>query len=352
MGSAGALTSEEVHLARTLISAGLKDADAYAAIAMYTRAHSRPEEEIIDIMSLYAGLSGHNTAQKALAELRRKNWIIESSPHQSSKVHLVAHSDFPKIVAEFLNDPKFEYEVQRARRGNAPKIEIIGQMNDPIVYQTFGPKINEATNEILLPMINTTPNLAQVQELQNAARNGVKVKILLATPKLVGLIRGNAAKSIAKQKIDGWIKHAKGIDNFQVKITGRASDLWLASSALIDGRTVRLDIYDPISQRSTQGIMLEIISDSESNIALVFKKLFNESWNGAHEPGCYGKILQLLQSSAIPILLGIIILTTGTFFGSASPEFTFTIGVTTGVVANYLPKIATKASSMLHRIRK
>lgn len=326
MVSAGAITAREAELADRLTAAGVENAQALVAIAMYTRGHTRPESETIDLVRQYSGLSSPGVAESALANARRQGWIVEV-PAADSIVHLTSPPDFPARLAAFLGDPAFECALEAQREQNQPTVEVLGRMHSPGVYESFGAKIGSATHEILLPMINTTPRLAQVADMQAVARTGVEVRLLLATPRLAAKIRGNAVRAEAKNRIEGWRQNANGIKNFHVKLTGRESDLWFASSACIDGRTVRLDIYDPVSQRSTQGVMVEVRSDSSSNLALAFQQLFEDAWRRARDPGAFGFLMSFFRKAWLPLLVALAFAAALLFADPTSIFVAFTGGV-------------------------
>ncbi|MFI8659744.1 hypothetical protein ACIGKR_07120 [Rhodococcus qingshengii] len=156
----------------------------------------------------------------------------------------------------------------------------------------------------------------------------------------------------AKNRIEGWRQNAYGIDNFHVKLTSRESDLWFASSACIDGRTVRLDIYDPVSQRSTQGVMVEVRSDSSSNLALAFQQLFEDAWRRARNPGPFGFLMSLFRKWWLPLLVALGFAAAVIFADQNSAFVAFAGGVAAGLVANYLPQVPHTVSVMADRLRR
>lgn len=350
MGSAGAVTAREAELVDRLVSAGIESTQALVTIMMYTRGHARPEIETIDIVRQYSGLSAPGIAESALANARRQNWLEEVST--GSVVLLSSPQDLPAMLASFLADPGFEHALKAQREQNQPTVTVLGGMHSPEVYESFGPIIQSASDEILLPMINTTPRLAQVKDLQAAARSGVEIRVLLATPRLAAKIRGNAIKAESADRIRAWQQNAKGIDTFRIRVTNRESDLRFASSACVDGRTVRIDIFNPSSQRSTQGVMVEARSDTNSNLALVFQQIFNDAWRRAHAAGPLGYPMSLLKKSWLPLLTILAFAAALVFSDRSSVIVAFTGGVVAGLVSNYLPRVPNIVSEMLDRLRR
>ncbi|WP_367127930.1 hypothetical protein [Saccharothrix sp. HUAS TT1] len=351
MASAGSLSAREIALAERLISAGLDQPQAVLAVAMCTRGHARPEREVVDLVRQYPGLSTPGVAEAALAALRRRGWVVEREV-KDTMVLCSASPDLPVQSAEFVGDPAFAEAMRQSRSVNQPEVRILGHMHDPGVYETFGPRIRTATHEILLPMINTTPNLAQVADLQSVARSGVSVRVLLAAPKLAARIRGNVSLAESKGRIEGWVRNSDGYDNFEVRVTNRASDLWAASSMYLDGRLLRFDVFDPVSQRTTQGVMVEVVADGVTNLALIFKAMFDEAWQRSRRPGFTGALTAITRVIWLPVIAALAFGVALLLASPSSVPVAFTGGVLAGLISNYLPRVPEAVSRVVERLRR
>lgn len=91
------------------------------------------------------------------------------------------------------------------------------------------------------------------------------------------------AARIAREAISGWKENARGISNFKVRVSHHVEDTYIASWMLIDGKVLRIDIYDPIRQRSLEGFMVEVTSlvGQDLNIVVVFREYFWRAWGRA-----------------------------------------------------------------------
>ncbi len=351
MSRAGSMSPYEIKLADRLISGGIERPQAVLAVAMYTRGHSRPEREIVDLVRQYPGLSTPGVAEAAFSALRRRGWIVEQEV-TGTIILCSATPDFPEKAADFLKDPTFTKALKEQRRSNQPSVQLLGHMHDVGVYESFGPTIRTATHEIMLPMINTTPNLTQVADLRAVAESGVTVRILLASPKLAAKLRGNTSLIEARRRLDGWMLHSKGIENFYIRVTSHASDLWLASSMCIDNRLVRLDIFDPQSQRTTQGVMVEAISDGSSNLALLFQASFENGWRRSYTPTATGALAAFIRRAWLPTIIGASFALTLVLTPGNSAAVAFTGGIVTGLISNYLPRIPDALGNLVERVRR
>src|SRR3954469_15330830 len=71
------LTQEELELAKDLATKGIPLPAATLAIALITREHSRPEQELLHIVRQYQGLEEPRIAAEAVSDLKRRGWLQE-----------------------------------------------------------------------------------------------------------------------------------------------------------------------------------------------------------------------------------------------------------------------------------
>src|SRR3712207_5072995 len=71
------LTNQEQELVIALKNAGIPIASATLAIVMVTREHARPQAELADIVRHYPNLEDRSTAEAAIADPKRRGWLIE-----------------------------------------------------------------------------------------------------------------------------------------------------------------------------------------------------------------------------------------------------------------------------------
>jgi hypothetical protein len=264
---------------------GIPGGSAALAVAMVTREHSRPESELLDIVRQYQALESSADALEAIADLRRRGWLMEEISYGVALVQQAP--DLKHQLALVLKDPTIESRLSMLRSVHDPYVRIIGQMNDSAVYTTYLNLLRNAQSEICLPMLATTPKLNSVPILQDRAEKGVRVRVLLGATDVVGRLRGEIMRGVAADSIAGWRAHARGRKCFELRIAHEQADMELATCMLIDGTVLRFDVYDPRRQRSLQGVMIEVSSphDLELNLVRLFKDRFEEAWSHSRPAG-------------------------------------------------------------------
>ena len=165
-----------------------------------------------------------------------------------------------------------------------PFVRIVGPMKDEIVYSSFLELLTSAQKRICLPMLATTPYDETVKILKERAEAGVQIQLLLGSPvALVARWRGETMRKIAFERIDRWQVLFRSYDNVDIRISHHAKDMAIASSVGIDNIIARYDVYDPYSQRSLEGVMIEASSPQgmSLNIVRIFYDMFDDSWRRA-----------------------------------------------------------------------
>jgi hypothetical protein len=279
------LTADEVTIVNDLRRAGLAPGSAALAVAMATREHSRPEAELVDIVRQYQSLETKLAAADAINDLKIRGWLSEYVSYGTTLLR--AAPDLRTQIARRLTTPSVADRLLMLRAVNDPYVQVIGHMNDEVVYTSYLDVLRGARSEICLPMLATTPTLASVPILQERAANGVNAKILLGEPSLVARLRGKSMAGVAADAIAGWRAHAKGRPAFKVRVATNEADLTLATSLIVDGQLLRVDVYDPRRQRSLQGVLLEVKSpaDLELNLVRVCLEQFERAWRRARPAG-------------------------------------------------------------------
>jgi hypothetical protein len=349
VSGAGSLTSTELTLAERLSESGFGHAEATLAVAIFTRDHYRTQEELIDQIKIYPGLSERAEALSAISSLTARKWILKEERAPGIAIFR-ANPAIPEMYLEEVEDPKLVQLLNRERLNQSVIVTILGHMRDPIVYESFGSKIRNTQNDLMLPMIHTSPNLRQVQEITEIAKSGARVRVLLATPTLTFKLRGNSARSASRTAIKGWLKNSEGIRSFQVRVTNIQSDLLLASSVSFDDRLVRINFFDPVRQRTTQGTMVEIQADTPSNISMLFADHFNTAWSRAREPTFRGTVAWCIRRYWLLLTAAVLGAITATTINN-STTFAFLSGILTGIVTNFLPRVPDWTQQVISRLR-
>ena len=259
-------------------------------------------------------------------------WLVESDSYGVRLIHIAP--DLRDKIATRLNDHGLARRLSEMRAYLLPNMRIAGTMNDALVYQEYLDVIRGAQEEICLPMLATSPNLSSVPLLRERASKGVKVKILLGSPKLTAKLRGATMEGASKDSIHGWIRNSENHPRMCVKVCDSAEAMQIASCMMVDRRLLRFDVYDPWNQRSLEGIMLEIKSPSilDLNIIRIFRTHFESAWNEAKPISAFGKGLWHIRRGwrwycfGILVLLGSLAVKLGSsnwtgIFSSAAASF-------------------------------
>jgi hypothetical protein len=263
---------------------------------MATRQHARPERELLDIVLQYPGLENRISAEAALRELRALEWVVN---RDSESLTLTAQSpDLLEHIGKRLQDGEVPDQLAALRAKLHPNAaRVLGPMTDGSVYSTYLELLRSAQDEICLPMLVTTSQLASVEILRERAMAGVRVKILVGAPSVVAAMRGETMRPRAEQRTKEWVRNLGDLPTVEIRVSHDIEDMGLGSCMAIDSRIVRIDVYDPSQQRSLQGIMLELANPQglDLNLVRIFLELFRGAWDRARPVTLPGRIAWRLR---------------------------------------------------------
>jgi hypothetical protein len=322
-------------LVRRLRSVGMNESVARLAVIMHIYRYERAEEGIIRIVGRHVGLEDHSVAGRAVSELKGMKWLVPLSFH--GWPYLAAAPDIARMMAEKLNDLSLEGQIQQLRVApDSDSVRILGGMNKIEVYVTFLEALSSAKNEICLPMLATSPDQYSLPIIQERAKKGVRVRILLGSPELVSQLRGEHQKYRAEEAFKEWKNSAKGIKKIQVRVVHTVDDMLIASGLSVDGRLVRSDVVD-LHRPTLEGIMVKFEpsgSNDTLNMVRLFQLYFDDVWRRAKPRGFFRTLWWRLAKGwqwglfALFALLGLII--------NTSLKDTFWTGVVGSVAATFL----------------
>jgi hypothetical protein len=326
------LDLDELKIARILELNGLERCAAILAVVMVTRAHARPEAELVEIVRQYPGLESPQEAKRAVEALKSRGWLISTISYGSQLTQQAP--DLRSQIAEKIGDPLIADRLLDMRASLEPFVSVIGPMSDERVYATFMDLLRNAQQEICLPMLATQPYPDTVAILEDRAKAGVRVRILLGDPALVARWRGEPMRKVAEQRIEEWLCKFRKLRTVQIRIAHSLSDLEIASCASFDRRVVRLDVYDPYAQRSLEGVMVEVVSPlgMSLNLSRVFQRVFDSAWERAYIAGRFAKPRWVLRRWW-KFWLGLTLLALGFVPIPLSVWSAVMIGISVGVLA-------------------
>jgi hypothetical protein len=323
---AASLSQGEIDIVGALRAKGVSRSCATMAVIMATREHARPRAELVDIVRQYPGLEDTAEAEAAIAEFMRLGWLIETPLY--GKYFIQQARDLRAKIEEESAHPGVAERLLHLRRTLEESVRSLGSMNDSSVYESYIGLLQQAQSEIILPMLATSPKLSSVPVLKERAAKGVRVLVLLSSPRVVARLRGETMAHVAREAISGWKENARGLPNFEVRVSHRIEDSYIASCMLIDARVLRIDVYDPVRQRSLEGFMLEATSSAgqDLNIVRIFSDYFWRAWGRARPVELRGAIWWCIKKSwewlAFLVFLGLAFALRLTFwsgvFGSAA----------------------------------
>ena len=275
---AAALDRGEIAMAQALQAHGFSRSSAVLAVVMATRAHARPQSELVEIVRQYQGLESAAEARLAIDDLLQRNWVQTSNSYGTTLTHQAPN--LRELIATELRDDRVADQLLAMRANLEPHVRMLGAMKDENVYHTFMELLRSAQQEICLPMLATTPYDETVRILRERAEAGVRVRILLAVPEIVAKWRGEPMRAIAKERIDQWVKTFRDRRSVEVRVCDSQEDMEIATCVAVDNSVVRFDIYDPYTQRSLEGVMVEVISPQGivPNVVRLFQRIFDDAW--------------------------------------------------------------------------
>ena len=286
------LDPEESSLITRLSASGLSRAAATLAVVMATRQHARPERELLDIVLQYPGLENRISAEAALRDLRALQWVVDRDSESPS---LTSQSpDLRGLIGSRLQAPGAPGQLAALCAKLHPNAaRVLGPMTDGPVYSTYLELLRSAQDEICLPMLVTSSQLASVDILRERASAGVRIKILVGAPSVVAAMRGETMRPRAEQRTKEWVRNLGDLPTVEIRVSHNTEDMALGSCMAIDSRIVRIDVYDPNQQRSLQGIMLEIANPQglDLNLVRIFLELFRGAWDRARPVTWPGRII-------------------------------------------------------------
>jgi hypothetical protein len=198
------------------------------------------------------------------------------------------------LIGAFLEDESISAKLLSLRRAHEPSVYVVGPMADYKVYTTYLSLLEGSQSVINMPMLATAPEaLGSLDVITSRAQRGVVVRILLGSPKLISRVRGGVVGESSKKNIKHWKNIVKKSKRIKVRVSNVSKDMIIGTCMSIDGRVLRLDVYDFMKQRSKEGIMLEAsATDGRSlNIIEMFDIYFEQAWVRARPIDLIGSML-------------------------------------------------------------
>jgi len=282
-------------------------------VVMATYNFARSKNDLKTMLSEYPGMDDYEQLEIIIEQALEKGYIKSKSDngilihYMDDESCLLAIKQYGKDIQDKILSCRNAFQESSCvinygilAGGNPPGgMDSLGK-----VYTTFIQTIKDAQKEILLPMINTQAHEVTIEALQQRAKKGVKIKILLAHyDKVASKLRNRKESSISD-----WVKAFEGVPNVSIRIYTNIDDAILASSVIIDRQIVRMCIFDHHKEKTSHGTLIECYKEGvELNLFRILYDKFNDIWERAH-PVNEKKISKLLRNKYMPLFLAIIVL--------------------------------------------
>jgi hypothetical protein len=272
-----------------LYERGLDYVEAAVAVVMTTRGHVRTREQLIDVvLTGYAGLEDVAVTNNAIDQLLARGWLEETETRGVVRCRAVAA--IVGKIQDFTGDEQVGRLLQ-PKGAEFGMVRILGAIGEPEIERSFRLAVGGAQEEIRMPMLGTPANLEFISDLEKRVRQGVHLKVLLASPQVMRTIRGAAQEGRATSSIDGWNKLANAWPNIEVRVTHRVDDMLLAASSGFDRSRVLFAVYDYLEQRSQQSTVIQVHHhDLVPNLVRLFNDHFDSAWQRSQPPGVAGRV--------------------------------------------------------------
>lgn len=171
------------------------------------------------------------------------------------------------------------------------------------INASFLQRLKDARTEILLPMLNTSPNRDVIEILKERATAGIKIKILLPDYK-------NVVTKIRRGKEDvtyGWIEPLNNIDNIEIRIYTHVEDASIYSSVIIDKSICRFCVFDYVREKSSNGTLIEISKNGyDLNLINIIIDCFNGIWMRSR-PVYENKFFHLIKDKKVWLFIALLV---------------------------------------------
>lgn len=333
------LTIPEQQIVGRLRHAGVGAAEATILTVLLTRQYSRPRGDLVATLQHYAGLERAEDVAKGITELLARGFLGEFAIDGSILVGPAV--DLREQVAGLLKDVFLGDELLRLRRLNDDCCTLVGPLRDGAAYSSYRRVLEFAHTQIRMLHVMTDPEALEAIDVMKArAMNGVHIRIIGASPRLAQMLRGAACGAEARRRVASWRRLSARFPQFRYRITETAEDLLFATSVMIDDSLLRLVVYDPVRERSKEGVVVEFgsIDARRLNIIRDFSARFEAAWAGARSPSFLGLVGWAMRSMGEFILGTLLVI--GSLVATTSGVVTLVGESTSAVVVAVLTSIA------------
>lgn len=278
-------SQRENHLRALIQSSPLGLTSRETSILTYISVGSiqRPKAEIIEYLGRFPDLKDAEDLESCIDHLMTTGLLI---PQVSGDRAYLSVADDPGSVL-FPEDPlaanQYRDATSQTSTGHHHPWEAsnLGPHGQADHYATLISSINAARASVDL-IVTSSAQESLVDASRVAARRGVRVRILHASPHVATELRGGFEHDRARAAGRVWRDASRDSRNLQIRAILVKDDAYNAGSCLIDGRMMRYTLFFPLQQRGSDGELIEIVTDSgcpDLSIHLLYRAAFERAWD-------------------------------------------------------------------------
>jgi hypothetical protein len=292
-------TISEQAVAELIASMRVPRAQALVLLAMAQYDYRRPEDDLVEILRRLPRLEDKRSTADAVTQLIHAGLLVRLRSGALEEVRLADARAQPLLTAE----------LGRVAPTAPPVVHgttVLGTPRGGDVYGTFLSLVGNAQREILLWIASASSYRAVLPLLVQRAEAGVKVKVLLADVEAVESVRGAVSTGLARETIADWKAAFRGRPNAQVRLYPKGEDFVFSGSTCIDGKVLRIVVYDWRRQRGMDGEFVEFVNPVglELNVFEVYRARFEHAWRRANRLSGLVNALRWLWRFDAEIVLG------------------------------------------------
>jgi hypothetical protein len=345
------LSAAEQKVIMALNKSGMPISQATVVVIMTARSITRSRSQLVDvILTGYPGLEDDTETDSAVGALLASGWLVETSA--SGLTLCTAAPDIARRVAEYVDDPTIAERLLNARVLQDPSITLLGPINGEETRLAFLRALRGAQRDIRLPFLATPATLEPVSELESRARQGVRLRILLASPDVVSRIRGDSQRKRAHDSVRGWTDLTRDWPNTEVRVTKAPIDVLMSASCSFDETRAQLAVYDIWRQRSQESTLVEVYQiGSKLNLVQLFNQHFDTAWNRARPTSGRTRYLWWFSRLGWELVLFVSIACTALFLVRLPVLGNIAGGVAATALVTVMARYRDVAARILQRLR-
>lgn len=279
-------------LRRILISSGLSASEAKILTRLLTTPMDRPRTELINYFRRFSEIADMSSESQevGLASLLERQLIIRDQKLDGDEyLHISSCQQISSLLG--VDVEELELRIAEAQRALSWQASIMDHSGSSIPLTSWLEMLMEASSSIDLCIFASAYEVV-TPIVMRAAQSGVRVRVLVGDPNLVAQVRGGRERGPASKALATWLSLRKssgpGATLIAVRSIKRREDLAITGSSLIDKKILRFTIFNPETERGSEGKLLAVVSEqreSSLNLIRIYQTAFDKAWERANRFG-------------------------------------------------------------------